>query len=150
MTIFGRSINSDIDFEGKRTRDTRIGRKHADFIILQRLDGLDKCVVIELEEANDRIFNDDGTISKKVYDGIVQAIDYSLEQKLAEIYSKGIAVIGSLSMTELSKNEKKRLEILSESFTNVEILTYDQIIRKAQATLDFWKRYESRALKNNV
>jgi len=33
---------------------------------------------------------------------------------------------------------------LAESFPNVEVLTYDQIIEKAEATLKFWKESEKR------
>lgn len=141
IEYFGKDIASDIDSSGKRTGKTNIGKKHADFII-QRLDGLDKCVIIELEEANDAIFNNDGTFSKKVYDGINQAVDYSIENKMRGTYSKGIAIIGSLSATDLSETQKTRLILLNEAFHNVDILTYDQIIEKAESTLDFWKKYE--------
>ncbi len=144
IEYFGRKILSDIDESGKRTGDTNIGRKRADFIILQRLDGIDTCVVIEIEEANDKIFNLNGTISKKVYDGIVQAVDYTLEQKFRDVHSKGLAIIGSLKASDLSKDEKKRLHLLAESFPNVEILTYDQIIDKAESTLRFWKKIENK------
>lgn len=144
IEYFGRKILSDIDENGKKTGDTNIGRKRADFIILQRLDGTDTCVVIEIEEANDKIFNVDGTISKKVYDGIVQAIDYTLEQKFRDVHSKGLAVIGSLKASKLSQDEKKRLHLLAESFPNVEVLTYDQIIEKAESTLRFWKETENK------
>ena len=140
IEYFGREIRSDIDRYGKRTGDTNIGRKRADFIILQRLDGLDTCVVIEIEEANDRIFNLNGTISKEVYDGIVQAADYILEQKFRGTHSKGLAIIGSLKALNLSPEEKKRLHLLSEIIPNVEVLTYDQIIAKAEASLRFWKK----------
>ncbi len=141
IEYFGK-IDSDIDSTGKRTGKTNIGRKHADFII-RRLDGLDKCVIIELEEANDKIFNEDGTFSKKVYDGINQAVDYSIENQLRGVYSKGIAVIGSVAAANLSEEQKTRLKLLNEAFHNVDILTYDQIIEKAQATLDFWEKYDS-------
>jgi len=142
IEYFGRKILSDIDKDGKRTGDTNIGRKRADFIILQRLDGIDTCVVIEIEEANDKIFNENKTISRKVYDGIIQAVDYTLEQKFRGVHSKGLAVIGSLKASKLSQEEKKRLHLLAESFPNVEVLTYDQIIKKAEATLQFWKDTE--------
>ncbi len=144
IEYYGRQIKSDIDKDGKRTGETNIGRKRADFIILQRLDGIDTCVVIEIEEANDKIFNEDGTVSKAVYDGIVQAVDYSLEQKFIGIHSKGIAIIGSLKASKLSKDERKRLNLLVESFPNVEVLTYDQIIEKAETTLRFWKEREKK------
>lgn len=88
---------SDYDAEGNRVNETKLyaSRKHPDFII-KRLDGFDKCVVIELEDANDPIFKKNGEFSKKVYDGILQATDYNIEQKFRDLHSKGIAVIGSL------------------------------------------------------
>jgi len=55
---------------------------------------------------------------------------------------KGLAIIGSLKASKLSQDEKKRLHLLAESFPNVEVLTYDQIIKKAEATLQFWKETE--------
>jgi hypothetical protein len=95
VEYFDKKILSDITPDGKLTGDTKIGKmKHADFII-ERIDGLDKCVIIELEEANDPIFfRKDGTLSKGVYDGIHQAVDYYIEQRSQGYNSKGIAVIG--------------------------------------------------------
>lgn len=79
---------------------------------------------------------------KKVYDRINQAVDYSIENQMRGTYSKGIANIGSLAAIDLSETQKTRLRLLNESFHDVDILTYDQIIEKAEATLDFWKKYE--------
>ncbi len=131
---------SDYDFGGKRVNETKLdgSMKHPDFII-KRLDGFDKCVVIELEDANDPIFKKNGEFSKKVYDGILQAADYNIEQKFRDLHSKGIAVIGSTKGMSLDKEKKKRFKLLVQEFPNIEILTYDDIIAKAKSTLDFWK-----------
>lgn len=142
IEYFDSEINSDFDRNGGRTSSTRIGRKHADFII-KKLDGLDKCIVIELEEANDRIFNIDGTLSADVFDGINQAIDYNIEQRLRGFNSKGLAVIGSVQGLTLSEEHKKRLSSLIDHYHNIEILTYEDIIQKAESTLKFWKEYEN-------
>lgn len=142
IEYFDKKILSDYTADGKLTKDTKIGnRKHADFII-KRIDGLDTCVLIELEEANDRIFNNDNTISKEVYDGISQAVDYYIEYSSQGYNSKGMAVIGTISGTRLNKEQKQKLSLLKESFHNVEILTYDDIIQKARNTLNFWRSYE--------
>ncbi len=142
IEYFDKKILSDIDANGKLTGETKIGnRKHADFII-ERIDGLDKCVIIEIEEANDRIFNKDGTLSKDVYDGINQAVDYYIEQKSKGFNSKGIAVIGSALGKKFTEAEKEKLILLKETFHNVEVLTYDNIIDKAKNTLHFWESYE--------
>ena len=106
------------------------------------VDGFDKCIVIELEEANDPIFNKNGEFSKKVYDGIFQASDYNIEQKFRNFHSKGIAIVGSIKEGKLTDEQKKRFKLLRQEFPNVEILTYEQIIEKAQSTLDFWKEYK--------
>lgn len=142
IEYFGSNIESDIDEHGKRTGKTNIGNKRADFIILRRLNGLDSCTVIEIEEANDAIFNPDKTISKKVYDGIVQAVDYNLEQKARGIDSRGMAIIGSLKTIKLNDKEKFRLNLLRSEFPNIEILTYEDLIQKAKATLRFWKQFK--------
>jgi len=141
IEYFDKQIFSDITPEGELTGDTKIGkRKHADFVI-ERINGLDKCVLIELEEANDLIFNKDGSLSKEVYDGIHQAVDYYIEKKSKNINSKGLAVIGSIMGERLTAEQKKKLILLKETFHNVEVLTYDDIIEKADNTINFWKSY---------
>ena len=143
IEYFDKERLSDFDHDGNTTNATRMdgSRKHPDFII-KRIDGFDKCVVIELEEANDPIFNNNGEFSKKVYDGIFQAADYNIEQKFRDMNSKGIAVIGSIKGRTLTKDEKKRFKLLVQEFPNIEILTYEHIIEKAQSTLNFWKQYK--------
>ena len=142
IEYFDKKILSDITPDGTLTGQTKIGRrKHADFII-ERIDGCDKCILIELEEANDPIFNKDGSLSKGVYDGIHQAVDYYIEQKSRGYNSKGLAVIGALDK-KLSSNQKKKLTLLKETFHNVEVLTYNDIIDKADTTLRFWKSYNA-------
>lgn len=142
IEYFGKKILSDISPDGKLTGDTRIGKmKHADFII-ERMDGLDRCVIIELEEANDPIFRKDGTLSKGVYDGIHQAVDYYIEQRSKGFNSRGIAVIGSTLGTKLTEQQKRKMRLLKETFHNVEVLTYDEIIEKAENTRRFWKAYK--------
>lgn len=134
---------SDFNLDGNRVNETTLegSRKHPDFII-SRLDAFDKCVVIELEDSNDKIFKINGEFSKKVYDGIFQASDYNIEQKFRNLHSKGIAVIGSIQGMDLTEDNKKRFKLLLQEFPNIEILTYDQIIEKAKSTLDFWKNYD--------
>ncbi|MCH9659121.1 DUF4263 domain-containing protein [archaeon] len=143
IEYFDKERLSDFDSNYKRTNETKLegSGKHPDFII-KRLDGFDKCVVIELEDANDRIFKKNGEFSKKVYDGIFQAADYNIEQKFRNYHSKGIAVIGSTRGMKLTDDNKKRFKLLLQEFPNIEILTYDQIIEKAKTTLEFWKKHE--------
>jgi len=141
IEYFDKPILSDITADGKPTGNTKIGRKHSDFII-KRIDGLDKCIVVELEEANDSIFNKDGSFSKEVYDGITQAVDYYIEQRCSGINSKGMVVVGSTLGMKLDAQQKERLRLLKETFHNVEVLTYDDIIEKAKNTINFWKKYE--------
>jgi hypothetical protein len=77
-----------------------------------------------------------------VYDGISQAVDYHIEQRSKGYNSKGMAVIGSTLGTRLSTEQKRKLILLKETFHNVDVLTYDDIIEKARNTLHFWKTYE--------
>ena len=142
IEYFDKEILSDFDSEGNKINETKLenSRKHPDFII-KKLDGFDKCVVIELEESNDPIFKQNGELSTNVYDGIVQATDYNIEQKFRNLHSKGIAVIGSTKGIKMDDDKKKRFKLLSQEFPHIEILTYEQIIAKAQSTLEFWKKY---------
>ena len=138
IEYFDKKIQSDLDGNAKQTKDTLIGKKRPDFII-RKLDRLDKCVVIELEEANDKIFKIDGTLSKEIFDGIDQAVDYNVEQKMRGLNSRGIAVIGSIHGMDLTEDEKNRLRLLGEHYHNIDILTYEDLISKAENTLAFWK-----------
>lgn len=40
----------------------------------------------------------------------------------------------------LDDDKKKRFKLLVQEFPHIEILTYDDIISKAQSTLDFWEK----------
>jgi hypothetical protein len=41
----------------------------------------------------------------------------------------------------LTEGQKNKMRLLKESFHNVDVLTYDEIIEKAESTLRFWKSY---------
>lgn len=143
-----KKILTDINEDGKRVSETKFGRLRPDFeISLESMDGTkDSAVLIELEEANDTIFNLDGTLSYEVFDGINQVVKYCIEKRAEGNFVKGIAVIGSVGVN-LEEVQKKRLFHLSESFHNVEILTYEDIIRKADSTIKFFDEYKKRSDK---
>ena len=142
IEYFDKERSSDFDMQGKRVNETKLkgSRKHSDFIF-KRLDGFDKCIVIELEDSNDPIFKKNGEFAKKLYDGILQASDYNIEQKFRNYHSKSIAIIGSVKGMKLTDEQKKRFKLLTQEFPNTEILTYEHIIEKAKTTLSFWKEY---------
>jgi glyoxylate utilization-related uncharacterized protein len=98
--------------------------------------------IIELEEVNDAIFNKDGAISREVYDGITQAVDYYIEHRSQNFKSKGMAVIGTTQGMRLTIEQKEKLRLLKETFHNIEVLTYDDIISQAENTIRFWETYE--------
>ncbi len=146
LQYFGQKILSDYTSEGERTSETRLPHTGlaADFII-DRLDGEeDRCFLVEIEEANDKIFNQNGTLSMKVFEGINQAIRYVIETKLNGKYSKGIAIIGSVLGMKLTDEQKHRLLLLKESFHNVEVLTYDDLLKTADSTIRFLEEYTKR------
>jgi hypothetical protein len=146
IEYFEREILSAIDSNGRITRDTSLGRLQPDIILKSISEGKeDGVVIIELEEANDKIFNLDGTLSKEVFDGIDQVIRYNIENRLKNKFPKGIAVIGSTLGIKLKEEQKIRLFLLAESFHNIEILTYDDILRKADATLRFFQSYKKKS-----
>ena len=143
LQYFDQRILSDYTQEGERTSETRISNTGlaADFII-ERLDGEeDRCFLVEIEEANDKIFNQNGTLSMKVFDGINQAIRYVIETRLKGKYSKGIAIIGSVLGMNLTDEQKHRLSLLKESFHNIEVLTYDDLLKTADSTIKFLEEY---------
>ena len=146
IEYFDKELLSDTTTEGKKTTDTKLPNGRCPDFIINRLDRFDKCVVIEIEEANDGIFTESGNLAKAVYDGIFQAADYNIEQKFNSHYSKSIAIVGSVDGTDLSLKQKKHFQLLDEEFPNIDIITYDHIIGKAQTTLDFWKKYNVKNL----
>ena len=66
IEYFDKEMLSDFTHDGSRINATKIegSRKHPDFII-KRIDGFDKCVVIELEESNDSYFQQKWRVFKK-------------------------------------------------------------------------------------
>ena len=146
IEYFGQVIDTSVNEFGKKVNETKFlkGRVIPDFTI-NKIDGLvDECVVIELEEANDRIFNKDGTLSTKVFDGINQAKLYTILKRLEENEeAKGIAVIGSTG--KLNKKQAEKLKRLSNSFLNVEILTYEDIIKNAKKVIKFLEKYKKKS-----
>ena len=83
--------------------------------MVQRLGGYDKCVTIELEEANEKIFNSNGEISSEVYDGINQAISYVILQRSQGQFARGLAIVGYFELEKLSKSFNKK----SKTFQNI-------------------------------
>ena len=140
-----KKILTDLNEKGEYVHQTQFGRLRPDFeVSLENMDGtFDSAILIELEEANDRVFNQDGTLSYKVFDGINQAVKYCIEKRVEGKFVKGIAVIGSVGLN-IDANQKKRLFHLAESFHNVEILTYEDIINRADATIKFFEEYRKR------
>lgn len=136
---FDRPVKSSIKAGGTKSRETGFwsGKLFPDLEI-QKLDGTFDALVFEFEEANDPIFMKNGKLSPKVMDGINQAQNYVLFKRLSGEYPKGIAVIGSLT-----KPKKKQLEQLRKlaAGVNVEILTYQDIMTRAE---NFIKFYEER------
>jgi hypothetical protein len=106
---------------------------------IERLDGSHDGIVFEFEEANDPVFLKNGRISKRVMDGINQAISYVAFKRLEGEYSKGIAVIGSVK--HANKTQLKQLRILA-SAVNVEVLLYEDIISRAERVIHFFQSRE--------
>jgi len=135
---FGEPTKSSISAEGSKTPQATAfyDDKFSPDYEIRRLDGSHDCIVFEFEEANDPVFLKNGKLSKRVMDGINQAISYVAFKRLEGEYSKGIAVIGSVQNSK--KAQLKQLRILG-SAVNVEVLTYEDIINRAQRTVDFFQ-----------
>lgn len=139
---YGTTIKSDIDSKGKKTSETYIKpwKLYPDFLIEKVDQTTDSCVVIELEEANDKIFNADKTLSKQALDGLFQAISYHIYFNVEKNKSaKGIAILGLTG--KLDQNQKDKLAKLNNLFPKVEIKTYDQLIEDAEKLIKFIDNY---------
>ena len=128
-------ILSAIDSEGKKTKETRFwhGILEPDFELIGPDGNSD--VVIEIEEANDPVFTKKGIISTRIMDPIRQAITYSVFNRLSDEYPKSIAIVGS--SPGLNQKQIKQLKLISSS-VGVDVLTYEDIIRKAETVLKFF------------
>jgi hypothetical protein len=138
---FGEPRKSSVSGEGEKTpRETAFyGSKLSPDYEIERLDGSHDRIVFEFEEANDPVFLKNGRISKRVMDGINQAISYVAFKRLEGEYSKGIAVIGSVK--HANKTQLKQLRILA-SAVNVEVLLYEDIISRAERVIRFFQSRE--------
>jgi hypothetical protein len=143
---FGDPIKSSVDKSGHKISETAFWDNSLlpDFEI-QRLDGNVDGIVFELEEANDPVFTKKGKLSTRVMDGINQAMKYVIFKRLSGEYSRGVAVIGSVKKP--NKNQIKQLKILVSN-VNVEVLTYEDIIRRAEKIIEFFEKYEAENLGN--
>jgi len=145
---YGTTLKSDIDSKGKKTGDTYIKqwKVFPDFLIEKVDQTTDTCVVMELEEANDKIFNKDKTLSKECLDGLYQAITYHIYYNVEKNKSaKGIAILGFTG--SLNSEQKEKLRRLNDLFPKITIKTYDQIIDDAQRLLNFMKNYSNKNAK---
>jgi len=143
IEYFGHVINTDINKEMSKTGDTYHSdwRIYPDFEI-QKVDGSkDVCVVIELEAANDKIFNKNGFLSKQALDGLFQSITYTIYHRVnKDLPTKGIAVLGSIG--KKNSNQIKKFNRLSDMFPNIEILTYEDLLEKGKRVIEFIDKYE--------
>ncbi len=113
--------------------------------------------IIEVKLPNEKLFNWDPSHSNlyptsHLTKAISQTQNYifELEKKMTDddykeirecniVRPKGIILFGSCE--ELSKEEKNYLRLLNSSYTNITILTYQQLLEKALTTINILKKY---------
>ena len=112
--------------------------------------------IIEVKLPKEKLFNWDQSHSNlyptsHLTKAIAQTQNYifELEKKMTDeeykdirecniVRPKGIVLYGS--DTELSNEEKNYLRLLNSSYTNITILTYQQLLEKAVTTINFLKK----------
>ncbi|MBN1168984.1 DUF4263 domain-containing protein [Candidatus Woesebacteria bacterium] len=100
--------------------------------------------IVEIKLLSDQIINKDNSINTKVVQAVDQLIDYmessvaaahsrviSKEEGIYELRPRGIVIIGS----DNSKNAKEKLQKWNYQFAHITILTYLDILKKAEALL---------------
>lgn len=100
--------------------------------------------IVEIKLLSDRIINTDGSISAKVIQAVDQIIEYlessiaaahslviSQEEGISELRPKGVVIIGN----ETSKEATEKLCKWNYRLTHIKILTYSDIVKKAEAVL---------------
>jgi len=138
IEYYNQIIKTDINKDGEKTKETSHSDWHIypDFEIYRLNGAVEKCVVIEIEEANDKIFNLDGTFSKSALDGLYQSITYSIYHTIKrKRITQGIAILGYTK--KLTAKQEKDLEKLNFMLPCVKIMTYNDLINNAQNTIDF-------------
>lgn len=141
IEYFDEPKKSSVSLGGEKTPEETAfyDSKFSPDYVIERLDGSHDCIVFELEEANDPVFLKNGRMSKRIMDGINQAISYVAFKRLDGEYAKGIAVVGSVKKP--NRRQLKQLRILA-SAVNVEVLLYEDIINRAQRAIDFFRKHE--------
>ncbi len=144
IEYFDRVIKTSINEFGKKINETKFYKSTAipDFTIEMINGNIDECVVIELEAPNDMIFKKDGNLSKEVFDGIHQAMVYTVLKEVEGREAHGIAVIGYNGETD--KEKIKQLRILRNNYPFIKILTYNDMINTAQNVIKFLEEYRKK------
>lgn len=100
--------------------------------------------IVEIKLLSDQIINKDNSINTKVVQAVDQLIDYmessiaaahsrviSKEEGIYELRPRGIVIIGS----DNSKKAEEKLQMWNYQFAHITILTYLDILKKAEALL---------------
>ena len=126
------------------------GKSRFDFY-LERYDGFHD--LIELKRADVELFNKKGKMSSTVAGALQQAIEYidkidrySDSKSLTQEFNlgkvsrpKATVVIG-----RSNKIIEEKLRRLNHYFVDIEIITYDYILNKAQSTINFFKQIKKK------
>jgi hypothetical protein len=151
IEYYSKPCYSSIDEFGDRT-DKQVlqeDKTKPDFII-ESIDGSKSVIFFELEAVNALIIHkkgksETGLLARDAFQGINQAVRYTIQSKLKGKHPKGKVIIGSIKK---SKKWKERLVSISEYLGNIEILTYDDIVEKAQKTIHFFENYQKKILED--
>jgi len=145
IEYFDRVIDTSINEFGKKINETKFYNFTAipDFTIKLINGNEDECVVIELEAPNDKIFKDDGNLSKEVFDGINQAMIYVVLKRVEKQEARGITIIGSFH--ELDNKKIEQIRILRNSYPLIKILTYEDMIINAETVIRFLEKYKPKS-----
>ncbi len=131
---FGERTDKEVSAEDRSRPD----------IIIESVDGSKTAVFFELEEVKDKVIHrigkkETGLFASDMIEAINQAVRYTIQAKLKGKYPKGKVVVGTIGK---NKKWKAKFAEISEYLGNIEILTYDDLIEKAQKTIDFFENYE--------
>lgn len=120
-------------------------RARYDFYV-ERYDGF--ADIIEIKKSNDALFDPKGRLSKKTGAAIQQLIEYvddammtgDSKRQSRKFEFNFLKPKGTLIFGRSTKGSKEKLEILNSYFHNIEILTYDDILKRGQTFISHFNK----------
>lgn len=138
IEYFDCEFHSQYAGDGKRTDlDVKTTNLKRPDLILKNLSGECDSIYYELEGFND-ILEKRGFAGEDVIDGVSQVMRYLIDSVQENNFPKGKVIIGFAEKNSSEEEFEKKLTQINNYLKNIEILTYNKIIRNAENSINFF------------